>query len=93
MSLPLSSPHPLDSLVQIRGLPVDEAIQQMMFSPKKAASAVRQVLTITKNNARTHHGAQDTSNFYVAESYVGRVGCVELFRSESCCLLSASSID
>eukprot|EP00043_Microstomoeca_roanoka_P001342 m.32214 g.32214 ORF g.32214 m.32214 type:complete len:210 (-) comp10764_c0_seq1:202-831(-) len=57
---------------QIRGLSIDDAIAQMTFSKKDAASAVRQVLVLTKNNAKANHGVEDPSNMHVAESYVGK---------------------
>eukprot|EP00055_Hartaetosiga_balthica_P016316 m.102620 g.102620 ORF g.102620 m.102620 type:complete len:231 (+) comp9082_c0_seq1:132-824(+) len=57
---------------QIRNLAIDEAITQMTFSNKKAAESVRQVLTLTKQNALVNHDVFDPSNMYVAESYVGK---------------------
>ncbi|EGD72226.1 hypothetical protein PTSG_00247 [Salpingoeca rosetta] len=57
---------------QIRGLAVDDAIAQMTFSKKDAASHVRQVLEITKNNAKANHGVANPSNMHVAESWVGK---------------------
>eukprot|EP00051_Salpingoeca_urceolata_P006197 m.82268 g.82268 ORF g.82268 m.82268 type:complete len:230 (-) comp14723_c0_seq3:14-703(-) len=67
------SPQKLNVLAkQIRNLPIDDAIKQMEFSPKKAASQIHQVLRITKRNAEYHHGIEDSSNMHVRESYVGK---------------------
>eukprot|EP01147_Barroeca_monosierra_P008990 gene8990-1321_t len=68
-----SSPWKMNLVAkQIRGLPVDQAITQMTFSHKKAADTIRQVLLITKQNAKVNHGVEDPSNMHVAESYVGK---------------------
>ncbi|EDO37206.1 predicted protein, partial [Nematostella vectensis] len=57
---------------QIRGLSVTEAIKQMEFSPKKAATTVKEVLQEAQNTAQRNYGIEDKENLWVAESYVGK---------------------
>ncbi len=55
---------------QIRGLPVDRAVQVLSFNPKKAARAVRKVLESAIANAEHNEGAD------VDELRVSRI-CVD----------------
>eukprot|EP00112_Aurelia_sp_Birch-Aquarium-sp1_P010604 Seg226.2 transcript_id=Seg226.2/GoldUCD/mRNA.D3Y31 product="39S ribosomal protein L22 mitochondrial" pseudo=true protein_id=Seg226.2/GoldUCD/D3Y31 len=57
---------------QIRKLPVDEAITQMRFSPKKAAETILQTLEEAQKIAVEKYGVEDKSNLWVEQSYVGR---------------------
>jgi large subunit ribosomal protein L22 len=56
---------------QIRGLPVEKAIIQTTFSPKKAAIFIKEVLMDTHDRAQRVYNCTK-GNLYVAESYVGR---------------------
>ena len=57
---------------QVRCLPLSNAIQQMEFSVKKAATSIKEVLIETQDKAKIEHGITDASSLWVAESYVGR---------------------
>ena len=54
---------------QIRGLPVDKALQILAFSPKKAAAIVKKVLESAIANAEHNDGA-DIDELKVAKIYV-----------------------
>jgi len=54
---------------QIRGLPVEKAIQVLSFSPKKAARIVKKVLESAIANAEHNEGA-DVDELYVSTIYV-----------------------
>ena len=56
----------------IRGMPIEEAIDQMEFSPKGAAATVKEVLEEAQDIAVNKHGVEDKNNLYVHESFVGR---------------------
>ncbi|XP_062513853.1 large ribosomal subunit protein uL22m-like [Corticium candelabrum] len=57
---------------QIRRLPVDEAMLQMQFSPKKASKTVLEVLSDAKKRAHEDFAGPNKSNLYIDESYVGK---------------------
>lgn len=57
---------------QIRGLPVQEAIKQMTFSPKRAATFVKKAIAEAQKIAVQKHGIEDKTHLWVAESYVGK---------------------
>lgn len=57
---------------QIRGLPVDEAIKQMTFSPKRAATLVKKAIEAAQVIAEEKYGIQDKTHLWIAESYVGK---------------------
>ena len=54
---------------QIRGLPVDRALQTLEFSPKKAAHIVKKVLESAIANAEHNEGA-DVDELTVAKVFV-----------------------
>lgn len=54
---------------QVRGLPVDQALQILAFSPKKAAAIVKKVLESAIANAEHNDGA-DIDELKVAKIYV-----------------------
>ncbi|OQW41829.1 MAG: 50S ribosomal protein L22 [Proteobacteria bacterium SG_bin4] len=56
---------------QIRGLPVDEALQILQFSPKKGAAIVRMLLESAIANAEHNDGA-DIDELRVTSIYVDR---------------------
>jgi large subunit ribosomal protein L22 len=54
---------------QVRGLPVEKAIQLLTFSPKKAAGMIRKVLESAIANAEHNEGA-DVDELKVSSIYV-----------------------
>ena len=54
---------------QVRGLPVEQALQILAFSPKKAAAIVKKVLESAIANAEHNDGA-DIDELKVAKIYV-----------------------
>ena len=67
-----SSPQKLNLLAQqIRGLPVQKAIDEMQFSRKRAASDVRKLLKSAVANAENNHDL-DIDSMVVAEAHVGK---------------------
>ena len=67
-----SSPQKLNLLAQqIRGLPVQKAIDEMQFSRKRAASDVRKLLKSAVANAENNHDL-DIDSLVVAEANVGK---------------------
>jgi large subunit ribosomal protein L22 len=54
---------------QVRGMPVDRALQVLAFSPKKAARIVKKVLESAIANAEHNEGA-DIDELKVAKIYV-----------------------
>jgi len=67
-----SSPQKLNLLAQqIRGLPLQKALDEMRFSRKRAAADVYKVLYSAQCNAENNHGL-DIDNLVVAEAHVGK---------------------
>ena len=54
---------------QIRGLPVEKALETLVFSNKKAADLVRKVLESAIANAEHNEGA-DIDELYVSSTFV-----------------------
>jgi len=66
------SPQKLNLLAQqIRGLPVQRAIDEMEFSRKRAAADVRKLLKSAVANAENNHDL-DVDSLVVAEAHVGK---------------------
>eukprot|EP00128_Syssomonas_multiformis_P008401 Colp12_sorted_trinity150504_noHs@14332 len=66
------SPKKLNLIAkQIRNLTVENAMLQMKYSHKKAASSVSHALSLAKSHA-SHNYNLDNSKLYVSECYVGR---------------------
>jgi large subunit ribosomal protein L22 len=55
----------------IRGLPVQRALNELEFSPKRIAKDVRKALQSAISNAENNHNL-DIDNLVVAEAYVGK---------------------
>lgn len=53
---------------QVRGLPVDRAINVLTFSPKRAAKAVKKLLESAIANAENNNGA-DVDDLVISEVY------------------------
>ena len=53
---------------QIRGLPIDRALDILKFSPKKSAAALKKVLDSAIANAEHNHGA-DIDELTVSQIY------------------------
>ncbi|OQR98787.1 hypothetical protein ACHHYP_07842 [Achlya hypogyna] len=66
------SPRKLSLLAQqIRGLPVEEALTQMTFSPKRKAAIVKKTVQNAINLADINYGIEPT-NLKVAEAFVNK---------------------
>jgi len=66
------SPQKLNLLAQqIRGLPVQRAMDEMEFSRKRASDDVRKLLKSAVANAENNH-ALDIDSLVVAEAHVGK---------------------
>ena len=67
-----SSPQKLNLLAQqIRGLPVERALAELQFSPKRPAKDVRKPLQSAIANAENNHNL-DIDSLVVAEAHVGK---------------------
>jgi large subunit ribosomal protein L22 len=64
---------------QIRGLPVDRALQWLTFSPKRSASLVKKVLESAIANAEHNEGA-DVDELKVSRIYVNEGPTYRRFR-------------
>ncbi len=56
---------------QIRGLPVERALNELAFSPKRVAGPVRKVLQSAVANAENNHQL-DVDALVVSEAWVGK---------------------
>ncbi|KAF0118090.1 MAG: large subunit ribosomal protein L22 [Rhodospirillaceae bacterium] len=66
------SPRKLNLVAaSIRGLTAEGALAQLLFSPRRVAVTVRQVLQSAIANAENNHHL-DIDRLYVAEAYVGK---------------------
>ena len=67
---------------QVRGLPVEKALNLLMFSPKKAAAMVRKVLESALANAEHNEGA-DIDELKVSAIYVNEATTMKRFRARA----------
>ena len=67
---------------QVRGLPVERALNVLMFSPKKAAAMVRKVLESAIANAEHNEGA-DIDELKVSAIYVDEGRTLKRFRARA----------
>jgi len=67
---------------QVRGLPVERALNILMFSPKKAAGMVRKVLESAIANAEHNEGA-DIDELKVSAIYVDEARTLKRFRARA----------
>jgi len=67
---------------QVRGLPVEKALNVLMFSPKKAAAMVRKVLESAIANAEHNEGA-DIDELKVSAIYVDEARTLKRFRARA----------
>jgi len=66
------SPRKLNLIAgMIRGKHVSDALDHLMFSKKRSAKAVYDLVVSAISNAENNHGL-DMDNLYVAEAYVGK---------------------
>jgi large subunit ribosomal protein L22 len=66
------SPRKLNLVAQsIRGLPVQRALNELEFSPKRISRDVRKALYSAVSNAENNHNL-DIDNLVVAEAFVGK---------------------
>ena len=66
----------------IRGLPVQRALNELEFSPKRIAKDVRKALQSAISNAENNHNL-DIDNLIVAEAYVGKNLIMKRFASRA----------
>jgi large subunit ribosomal protein L22 len=67
-----TSPRKLNLVAaSIRGLPVQRALAELEFSPKRIASDVRKALNSAISNAENNHNL-DIDSLVVAEAHVGK---------------------
>jgi large subunit ribosomal protein L22 len=77
------SPQKLNLVVaSIRGLRVDDAINQLNFSPKRIAGDVKKALESAVANAENNHGL-DVDALYVKEAWVGKAMVMKRFRARA----------
>ena len=67
---------------QVRGMPVERALNILMFSPKKAAGMVRKVLESAIANAEHNEGA-DIDELKVSATYVNEARTLKRFRARA----------
>jgi large subunit ribosomal protein L22 len=67
---------------QVRGLPVEKALNLLMFSPKKAAVMVRKVLESAIANAEHNEGA-DIDELKVSAIFVDDARTLKRFRARA----------
>ena len=67
---------------QVRGLPVERALNILIFSPKKAAAMVRKVLESAIANAEHNEGA-DIDELKVSAIYVNEARTLKRFRARA----------
>jgi len=63
----------------IRGLPVEKALAQLTFSPRRIAGEVKRVLESAVANAENNHNL-DVDRLVVAEAFVGKSLVMKRFR-------------
>jgi large subunit ribosomal protein L22 len=67
---------------QVRGLPVEKALNLLIFSPKKAAAMVRKVLESAIANAEHNEGA-DIDELKVSAIFVNEATTMKRFRARA----------
>ena len=67
---------------QIRGLPVEKALNVLVFSPRKAAGMVRKVLESAIANAE-HNEVADIDELKVAAIYINEGRTLKRFRARA----------
>ncbi len=67
---------------QIRGLPVDKALNVMTFSPKKAAGIVKKVVLSAIANAEHNEGA-DIDELKIKSIYVDKAASLKRFTARA----------
>lgn len=67
---------------QVRGMPVDKALELLTFSPKKAAAIVKKVLESAIANAEHNDGA-DIDELKVAQIYVDQGPVLKRLRARA----------
>jgi large subunit ribosomal protein L22 len=67
---------------QVRGLPIEQALQILTFSPKKAATLVKKVLESAIANAEHNDGA-DIDELKVAQIYVDQGPSLKRMRARA----------
>ena len=77
------SPQKLNLLAQqIRGLPVQRALNELQFSPKRPAKAVSELLKSAVANAENNHDL-DIDNLIITEAHVGKNLVMKRFKARA----------
>ena len=66
----------------VRGLPVDQALTQLTFSPRRIAVDVKKTLQSAIANAENNHNL-DIDSLVVKEAYVGKSTIMKRFRARA----------
>ena len=66
----------------IRKMPVNEAVTQLTFSPRRIAQDVKKALLSAVANAENNHNL-DIDRLYVKEAYVGKAFVMKRFRARA----------
>lgn len=74
---------------QIRGLPVDKALNVLTFSPKKAAGIVKKVVLSAIANAEHNEGA-DIDELKIKSIYVDKAASLKRFTARAKGAVTAS---
>ena len=67
---------------QVRGLPVEKAINVLNFSPKKAAQLIKKVLMSAIANAENNHGL-DIDTLKISKAYVDEASTFKRFMARA----------
>lgn len=67
---------------QIRGLPVEKALNKLQFSPKKAAAIVKKILDSAIANAE-HNNSADVDELIVSTVYVNEGSTLKRVRARA----------
>lgn len=78
-----TSPIKLNQVIRmIRGLPVEKALMQLTFCPRRIANDVRKVLESAIANAENNHDL-NIDDLIVKEAYVGKGMMMKRFRARA----------
>ncbi len=79
---PLSAQKARLVIDQIRGLPIEQAINNLNFSPKDAAKVVKKLLESAIANAE-HNDNADIDELYVSQAFVDESRTLKRFKARA----------